>query len=637
MSKTLVSLRIPLCLIALASVFLPALCQAPAPLTYTITTLTGNGTGGFAGDGAAAAGAQVFDPWGLALDASGNLYIADQLNNRVRKIAADGTITTVAGTGTASFTGDGGAATSATLNHPCGLAVDGSGNLYIADTGSHVIRKITAAGTISTVAGDGNAGSGFQDFLEADKEAGAADASIARFNRPLGLALDSAGNLYIADSYNHRIRKLGTDGYVSTVVGDGTAGRAGDGSAATSAQLNYPQGVTLTPSGVLYIADTFNGQIRKVGTDGVITRVAGVGTNGYFGDGGPADQAGLDYPKSVALDAAGNIFIADSFSSRVRVVTADGTIRTIAGNGTIGDSGDGGPALQAALRFPSGLALGAGGVIYVSDTQNSRVRLLTPAAPQANAPGAPSINPGGVVSASAFGAFREVAPGSWIEIYGSNLAAAARAWRAADFSGSRAPTSLEGTRVTIGGAPAFLSYVSPMQVNALVPSNVAPGRQELRVFTAAGTSSAYEITVNATQPGLFAPPTFEVGGRQYAAALFSDSPAFVVPSGAIQGVVSRRARPGDTVVLYGVGFGPVTPDVPAGEVVPAANSLAARVEVRFGGTPAAVTYSGLAPGSIGVYQLNVVVPSVPTGDAVPLTFTLDGTSGAQTLYTAVGN
>jgi uncharacterized protein (TIGR03437 family) len=312
-------------------------------------------------------------------------------------------------------------------------------------------------------------------------------------------------------------------------------------------------------------------------------------------------------------------------------------MRTIAGNGTIGDSGDGGPAIQAALRFPSGLALGAGGVIYVSDTQNSRVRLLTPAAPQANAPGAPSINPGGVVSASAFGAFREVAPGSWIEIYGSNLAAAARAWRAADFSGSRAPTSLEGTRVTIGGVPAFLAYVSRMQVNALVPSNVAPGRQEIRVFTAAGASSAYEITVKETQPGLFAPPTFEVGGRQYTAALFSDSPAFVVPSGAIQGVVSRRARPGDTVVLYGVGFGRVTPDVPAGEVVPAMNSLAARVEVRFGGTPAAVTYSGLAPGSIGVYQLNVVVPSVPAGDAVPLTFTLDGASGAQTLYTAVGN
>ncbi|MCC7175185.1 MAG: hypothetical protein IT159_08310 [Bryobacterales bacterium] len=640
MSKALLSRWLVPCLVAALLAAAPAPCQAPAPPVYTITTVAGNGSAGFSGDEEAASAAQVFSPWGLFLDGAGNLFIADQLNNRVRKITPDGKITTVAGDGTASFYGDKEAATAAALNHPVGLAVDSAGYIYFSDAGNHRIRKVTPAGAIDTIAGDGTAAfRDTDDTVDEDQDGNPAneDATFAQMNRPLGIALDSAGNLYIADSYNHRIRKLGTNGKLSTVAGDGTAGRGGDGGPATKAQLNYPQGVAVTPSGVLYIADTSNGLIRRVDTDGTITRVAGIGLNGYSGDGGPALQAGLDYPKSVALDAAGNIYIVDSLAGRVRVITTDGIIHTIAGNGTYGDGGDGGPATRAPLKFPSGLALAAGGAIYVSDTQNNRVRLLTPAQQQPGTRGAPAIHEGGVVSASSFGAFREVAPGSWIEIYGTNLSASARAWQTADFSGMRAPTSLEGTRVTVGGLPAFLSYVSPMQINALVPSNVAPGRQDLRVFTAAGSSPAYPVTVRATLPGLYAPPTFILGGRQYAAALFAGAMAFAVPPGAIPGVVSRKARPGDTLVLYGVGFGSVSPDVPPGEIAPAANSLNQRLEVRIGGAPAAVTYAGLAPGSIGVYQLNVAVPAVAAGDAVPLTFTLDGIPGAQTLYTAIEN
>ncbi len=614
------------CLLAIAFAFLPALSQAPVPPGYTITTVAGTGVAGYDEEQELAASAQLNNPWGLALDGSGNLFIADQVNNRVRRVSADGKISTVAGGGAAAPAQDGDAATAAVINRPCGVAVDGAGNLYISATADQRIRKVTPAGAIYFVAGNGLAG-----FVDND------DALQGQLNRPIGIALDRAGNLYIADSHNHRIRKLGADGKLTTVAGNGTAGRAGNGGSALKAQLNYPQGVTVTDAGELYIADTFNGQIRKVDANGIITLVAGVGTNGYFGDGGPAIQAGLDYPKSVAVDGAGNVFVVDSFSGRIRLITSDGVIRTIAGNGTYGDGGDGGAATRAALKFPSGLALAPGGAIYVSDTQNSRVRLLRAVTAPAAAQGAPAISPGGVVSASAFGAFRDVARGSWIEIYGSNLAASARAWTFSDFSGTRAPTGMDGTRVTIGGEPAFLSYVSPAQVQALVPSNVEPGVREIRVTTAAGTSAAYPITVRATRPGLYAPPAFEIGGRQYAAALFTDGASFVLPAGAIPGVVSRRARPGDTLVLYGVGFGPVSPDVPAGEMAAAATSLASALEVRVGGVPAAVTYAGLAPGAIGVYQFNVVVPAVPAGDAVPLTFTLNGSAGAQTLYTAVGD
>jgi sugar lactone lactonase YvrE len=190
--------KIACCLIGIASMLLPGLCQAQPPLKYTIRTVAGNGANGYAGDGGAATDAQLFDPWGLAVDASGNLYIADQLNSRVRKVAPDGKITTLAGTGTSSYSGDGSAATSATLYHPCGVALDSAGNLYIADTANHVVRKVATGGTITTVAGNGSAG------FAGD---GAA-ATSAQLSTPIGLALDAAGNLYVADTQNGRVRLL---------------------------------------------------------------------------------------------------------------------------------------------------------------------------------------------------------------------------------------------------------------------------------------------------------------------------------------------------------------------------------------------------------------------------------------------
>ena len=244
----------------------------------------------------------------------------------------------------------------------------------------------------------------------------------------------------------------------------------------------------------------------------------------------------------------------------------------------------------------------------------------------------------GVISASAYGGFSALAPGTWMEIYGTNLAnVASQTWTSADFNGNSAPTLLGQTTVTIGGQSAFIDYVSPTQVNAQVPSNIASGPQPVVVSTPGGTSAAYTITVNTTEPGLLAPAVFNLGGGQNVAALFLDGTTFVLPPGAIAGVPSARAKPGDNLVFYGVGFGTVTPNSPAGQIVTQANQLSGTFKMFFNGTPATVSYAGLTGGYLGLYQFNVVVPNVAASDSVPLTFSLNGTSGTQVLQIAIQN
>ncbi len=242
-----------------------------------------------------------------------------------------------------------------------------------------------------------------------------------------------------------------------------------------------------------------------------------------------------------------------------------------------------------------------------------------------------------VVSASAFGDFPTFAPGSWIEIYGTGLAAATQTWANSDFNGVNGPTKLGGTSVTIGGQAAFIDYVSPTQVNAQVPGGVGATTQQLVVTTAAGSSPPFTVTVNTSQPGLLAPSNFNIGGTQYVVAQFSNQ-TYVLPPGAISGITSQRAKPGDTIIIYGVGFGPVAPPIPPGQLVQQSNTLAQTFAISFGGVPAAsVSYSGLVSGYMGLYQLNVVVPSVPASDTVPVTFSLGGVSGTQKLAIAIGN
>ncbi|MBZ5672989.1 MAG: IPT/TIG domain-containing protein [Acidobacteriia bacterium] len=619
-----------------ASVFLigagfgAAVCSAQAP-KFTISTVAGTGVHGFAGDGGAATAATLAFPAGIVFDTAGNLYIGDTANSRVRKIDTNGTITTFAGTGDFGDFGDTNAATKAGLNRPYGLAFDKAGNLYIADTYNDAIRKVTASSNVmSTVAGT------FEGF---GGDGGGATGAL--MDTPTAVVLDAAGNLYIADTNNHRIRKVGTDGNISTFVGTGNAASTGDGGPAAKAALNTPEGLAIDKAGNIYIADTSSHRVRKVAPDGTITTIAGNGTGGFGGDGGPATQASLYYPKGIALDAlSGNLYIADWLNSRIRVVTPDGNIYTAAGNGQYDYNGDGGPATSAALKFPWGVAVDASGKVYFADDENSVIRLLTPVAPLVSTgpSAAPKIEASGVLSDSSFGGFSAIAPGTWIEIHGSNLAPHARSWTVADFHGAQAPTSLDGTTVTIGGQAAFISYISPNQINAQVPSGVGLGPQDIRVTTSAGASDPQTIAVNQVQPGLLAPAALKVGDKQYTEAIFPDGTTLALPAAvaaAMQGSPARAPRPGETIVLYGVGFGTVTPDPGAGTIVANDNSLTLPFQIFFGGKPATVSYAGLAPGMIGLYQFNVVVPDTTPGDAVPLTFAVGLNTGQQVLYTAV--
>jgi uncharacterized protein (TIGR03437 family) len=240
-----------------------------------------------------------------------------------------------------------------------------------------------------------------------------------------------------------------------------------------------------------------------------------------------------------------------------------------------------------------------------------------------------------IISAGAFGGFDAVTPGTWMEIYGENLARDSRQWGGADFTGVNAPTSLDGTKVTVAGQPAVVYFISSGQVNALVPGNAPTGPQPVVVTTGNGTSAPFTLSLNPVEPGWLASASFIVNGNQYLAALFSDGQTFVLPPNAIPGIPSRRAQPGDTIIVYGVGFGGTTPAVPNGQITEVSNSLSSPIQVYFGSTAATLNYWGLAPTFVGLYQFNIVVPNVPSNDLTPISFTLGGAAGAQTLYTAV--
>src|SRR5256712_269628 len=353
------------------SLTLVVLGQAPDAWcgSGNIVTLAGTGAPGLDGDGGQATSAQLRDPSSVAIDAAGNLFIADTINNRIRHVAAGtGIIITVAGTGVLGFSGDGGLATSAQLNYPTSVAVDTAGDLFITDQSNLRIRRVAAdTGIISTVAGTGVAGFGGDG----------GPATGAQLNYPTSVAVDTAGNLFIADASNDRIRRVAADtGIISTVGGSGVTGFSGDDGQATDAELNFPYYVALDAANNLFIADTNNGRIRKVtATTGIIATVAGTGVTGASGDDGPATSAQLWIPTGVAVDAAGNLFIADAGDHRIRRVAAGtGIITTFAGTGTPGFFGDGGPAISARLWTPTSVAIDAAGNLFIADADNNRIR-----------------------------------------------------------------------------------------------------------------------------------------------------------------------------------------------------------------------------------------------------------------------
>ncbi len=343
--------------------------------TGIIDTVAGIGKqNGYTGDGGLATAAKLDKPRGVWVDGSGNIYIADTENNRIRMMdATTQIITTIAGNGGSGYTGDNGPATAAELRKPNGVVVDVSGNIYIADTDNNVIRMVDATTQfITTVAGTGSGGYSGDDV----------PATSTALRKPRGLWLDESGNILIADTDNHRARLVYDDGgtlMITTVAGDGSAGYSGDNGAATSASLNKPHGVCIyetLPPAYLVIADPSNHRIREVNlTTGIITKVAGTFWSGYNGDNIDATWARLYYPFGVHVDSSHNTYIADTYNHRIRKVDGKtGIITTVAGTGSKGFSGDGGPATSARLRYPFNLFLDTVGNIYIADTYNYRIR-----------------------------------------------------------------------------------------------------------------------------------------------------------------------------------------------------------------------------------------------------------------------
>ena len=338
-----------------------------------ITTFAGNGSPGDLGDSNPATAAELRNPNGVAVDGAGNLYIADSGNNVVRMVSTNGIITTVAGNGSSGYAGDGNPATSAELRGPMAVALDNLGNLYVADTGNNVIREVATNGTISTVAGNNSIGGSYSGDLGL--------ATNAALWNPSGVTVDASGNLYIADFENNVVRMVDTNGEINTIAGNYDLGGAysGDGGPAVFAGMNQPSGVALDSAGNLYIADSGDSLILKVDTNGIISAYAGDINEGpgYSGDWGQATNSQLNQPFGVTLDNSGNVYFSDTYNQVIRKVDTNGIITTVAGNFNIGTGyfGDGGLAINAALNDPIGIAVDpAGNNLYIADSANNVVR-----------------------------------------------------------------------------------------------------------------------------------------------------------------------------------------------------------------------------------------------------------------------
>jgi uncharacterized protein (TIGR03437 family) len=535
-----------------------------------VTSIAGVRPTGTTGDNVQATSAPLLGPSGIAADASGNVHVSDSPDSRVRKISPAGIITTAAGSGIFG-TQDGTVAAGAEIGAPRGLVFDAAGNLLIVSGASAAIRKVTPLGVVSTVAG-GN-GPGFSG------DGGAATAAL--LSNPTGVAVDATGNIFVADTNNHRIRRVdAASGIITTVAGSGTAGFAGDDGPAIAAQLFSPRGVAFDRSGNLHIADTGNNRVRKV-SGGSITTVAGTGALGFSGDGGPATQAVIA-ATAVAFDSAGNLFIIGS--ARVRKVDASsGIISTIAGKGDLAFGGDGGLATNASFDGMVAAAVDASGNVYIADAGNWRVRKLTPA--QIVAEG---VANGGTLKAGA------VAPGEIISIFGFDLGPASPLGVQLDGAGKVA-TQVGGTQVFFDGVAAPLLYVSPGQVNAVVPYGVTGATTQVKVVYQGKTTNTVTLPVVASSPGIFA----------------------ITNQDARLNTASNPAAAGSVLILYATGEGQTSPAGVDGNV---ANSVFPKpilpVTVQIGGRAGEVLYAGAAPGFVsGVLQVNVRIPAGVTGTA----------------------
>ncbi len=330
----------------------------------TIVTVAGSGTAGYSGDGAFAPMAQMNTVTGVAVDASNNVYISDYSNHRIRKVSATGIITTVAGTGVAGDSGAGGPATAAQIWRPSGIIVDPTGNIIFSDCDNHRIKKIDPSGIITNIAGNGTYGSAGDG----------GPATAAQLYYPESIALDASGNIYFCDFYNNKVRKIDPAGTIFTFAGNGMSGYTGDGGPAIAARLKTPYGIAISGAGDVYIGDYRNNVVRKINTSGIISTFAGTGVAGYSGDGGPATAAQFNLPKGIFFDSSGNLLVAEWNNHVVRKIDGAGIVSTVAGTGSMGYSGDGGPATNARLYSPETITVDAYNNIYIADDLNNVVR-----------------------------------------------------------------------------------------------------------------------------------------------------------------------------------------------------------------------------------------------------------------------
>ncbi|HTR37968.1 MAG TPA: hypothetical protein VMH80_18795 [Bryobacteraceae bacterium] len=561
---------------------------------------------------------------GLAASAAAqNVYLLDARNNQVWVIDA------AANTAVGSPIPVG--------NGPSALAVTPDGRKVYVTTGSGGTVEVISTATNTEVA-------------SMNVYAGMSGIVLSRDGSTAYAAVDS-GDVVVIDTASDKIVKTiqletSTGGVVvtpsATLSSDGSTFYTVDQNTGTLYAVNLASGaVSATachepggrfalalPNGKVYMTD--NTDATVVSCDPAAgTQTSFTTKSGIIAAYGAVSNMILSQDGSKVYTAGTEIQVIDIATSSVTA-----TITTPALANVLAALPDGKTLYAAAPLFvyPVNTTTGTAGATLLLD--QVPVAIAAQPGPASTVGGPPAITPGGVVSASAFGGFTSVSPGSWIEIYGMNLARDTRQWAGSDFNGNTAPTKLDGTEVTIGGKSAFIDYISPTQVNALVASDTPTGTQQMTVTTGAGTSASYDLQVNPTEPGLLAPSSFKLNGVQYAVGILADG-TYAVPEGAIAGVASRPAKPGETITLYGVGFGPVMPDSPAGEIVQQLNNLASTFQISIGGMPATASYSGLAPSYTGLYQFNVTVPAVAPGNA-QLTFKLGGVAGTQTLYIAVG-
>jgi sugar lactone lactonase YvrE len=539
--------------------------------TKVITTVAGRGIAGYLGDNGSATLAELNFPSSIAVDSTGNLYIADPDNSRLREVSTTGTITTIAGNGAYSGTG------SAALGNPAGVAVDAAGNLSVADEGTNTIRKLSAAGTMSTIGGSGVYG-------YTGDGAAAVSTELAY---PAGVAVDSSGNVYVVDSYNSRVRKIAASGVITTVAGTGRQGYSGDGAVATSAELNFPQDIAVDSAGNLYIADTNNSRIRKVSSNGIITTIAGNGTAGYLGDNGPASSAELSYPYGVAVSASGVVYIADTANSVIRQISTTGTITTVAGNGFSGYSGDGGSPTSAQLNFPAAVAVDASGNIYIADSANYVVRAAL----------------GGTISTIA---------GNGIEGYSGDLGAATSAHLgqvhslALDSRGDIYLADYSNSLVRLLSPADSHSVLSVVQTQVITASaGITYAVTVANASLAANTSGT--VTVTETLPSSFTLKSFSGSGWTCSANICSRGDVLAAGS----------SYPSLTV----------TTSAPSGAPPQVTNT----VTVSGGGSPPASAQILTSLGSVGLAQPTTASPAGATGKSQTFTFTLTDPNGWQNI------